>query len=469
VAALVLLGVAMVVVAGVVVTRPSSANTAVDWSAMRVAGVPTTPQAVLPNSSSEVARRGSVTIHHHPDRPVDWQMPDPVRVLVPAIGLSAPLIPLGLDPDGSLEVPASFSKAGWFTKGAEPGERGASVIAGHVDSKSGPGVFYRLRALRRGDIIKVVVRGGSEVRFAVTSTVAVRKTRFPTKIVYRKTPQPTLRLITCDGAFDDSTGHYVDNYIVFATMITGEGSRSRLTTDPGKVEVLPDLRQEAPRGLRVTRADGRFRLGFESAATNVGAGPLEISGERPVGGSTMAASQRVRLASGATRVIRGVGHLHYVVSPDHEHWHLEPFMSYELRRVGGEAIVGRDAKTGFCLGDRYAGPALPQSPRKKVYRSNCGRGHRDLRTITEGISVGYGDDYAANLDGQYIDITGLHRGRYYLVHRVNRSHRLAEVSYGNNVSWSLIELTRKNGRPHVRVLDRCTPTTQPNSCASVGH
>jgi sortase (surface protein transpeptidase) len=468
-AALVLLGVALVVVAGVLVTRPAPARTVTDWSTMRVSTVPTVPKATSSHDRQEVVQRGSYVIHHHPDRPVNWQMPDPVRLLVPAIGLSSRVIPLGLNPDGTLEVPSSFSDTGWFTKGSEPGERGSAVIAGHFDAKSGPGVFYRLRALQRGDIITVAVKGGSQVRFAVTSTLAVPKTRFPTGLVYGRTSQPTLRLITCDGGFDKSTGHYVDNYIVFATMIEGEGQHAQVANDPRKVQVLPDIRQEPPRGLRITRVDGRFRLGFESAATNVGAGPLVIRGQRPVGATTMTATQRVRLASGATRVIRGVGDLHYVVSPDHEHWHLEPFMKYELRHFGGGAIVGRDAKTGFCLGDRYFGPDLPQSPRTKVYRSDCGRGQRDLRTITEGISVGYGDNYAADLDGQYIDITGLDAGHYYLIHRVNSSHRLVEASYGNNVSWLSFELTWKNGRPHAHVLDRCSPTTQPNSCASVGH
>jgi LPXTG-site transpeptidase (sortase) family protein len=148
-------------------------------------------------------------------------MPDPQRLFIPAIGLSAPVIPLGLNPDGSLQVPKSFSQTGWFTQGPEPGERGAAVIAGHFDAKSGPGVFYRLRALRRGDRITVALQGGAKVSFAVTSTLATRKTRFPTRLVYRRTPQPTLRLITCDGAFDSSTGHYLDNYIVFANLIDG--------------------------------------------------------------------------------------------------------------------------------------------------------------------------------------------------------------------------------------------------------
>lgn len=147
-------------------------------------------------------------------------MPIPVRISIPAIGANSRLIPLGLNRDRTIQVPKNFGLAGWFKPGPEPGEPGAAVILGHVDSKSGPGVFYRLRALRRGDVITIVVRTGSKIRFAVTGTKAVPKQRFPTKLIYRHSGIPGLRLITCDGRFDSSTGHYVDNYVVFAKQIT---------------------------------------------------------------------------------------------------------------------------------------------------------------------------------------------------------------------------------------------------------
>ena len=92
-------------------------------------------------------------------------------------------------------------------------------MLGHVDSQSGPGVFYRLRALRRGDRINVVLRTGKRLRFVVTGAMEAPKNNFPTKLVYRKTPGSTLRLITCGGAFNRSTGHFVDNYIVFAWLV----------------------------------------------------------------------------------------------------------------------------------------------------------------------------------------------------------------------------------------------------------
>jgi LPXTG-site transpeptidase (sortase) family protein len=147
------------------------------------------------------------------------QEPRPVRIEIPAIGISAPVIPLGLNPDRSMQVPTSVSKTGWFRGGPEPGEIGAAVIVGHVDSKRGPGVFFHLRALRRGDRIRVVLANNRKLTFAVTSSTEVSKRRFPARLVFAPTKRPTLRLITCGGSFDSSTGHYVNDHIVFAWLV----------------------------------------------------------------------------------------------------------------------------------------------------------------------------------------------------------------------------------------------------------
>jgi LPXTG-site transpeptidase (sortase) family protein len=147
------------------------------------------------------------------------QMPRPVRITIPAIGVSAPVVPLGLNADGTLQVPVDIRKTGWFTKGPEPGERGAAVIVGHVDSRSGPGVFYRLRDLRVGEVINIRLRDRSAVRYVVDSMLRVAKSHFPTKLVYARTAKPTLRLITCAGKLNPATGHHLDNYIVFASII----------------------------------------------------------------------------------------------------------------------------------------------------------------------------------------------------------------------------------------------------------
>jgi sortase (surface protein transpeptidase) len=143
---------------------------------------------------------------------------DPTAVHIPAIGVRGAVVPLGLDPSGALEVPERPGDAGWWTGGTEPGERGPAVIAGHVDSKAGPAVFYRLRELRPGDTITVFRADRSRLDFVVRHTEQHAKAAFPTDAVYGATRGPELRLVTCGGAFDRSSGHYVDNVIVYATL-----------------------------------------------------------------------------------------------------------------------------------------------------------------------------------------------------------------------------------------------------------
>jgi sortase (surface protein transpeptidase) len=174
-------------------------------------------QRVLPAPAMQVARRIAPPTRK-PAPQHARQEPRPVRIVIPAIGVSAPVIPLGLNRDGSMQVPASFTETGWFRPGPEPGELGAAVIAGHVDSYRGPGVFFHLRALQRGDRIRVVLATGRKLRFVVTGSREVLKKSFPSKLVFGGTPKPTLRLITCGGRFDSSTGHYVGNHIVFARL-----------------------------------------------------------------------------------------------------------------------------------------------------------------------------------------------------------------------------------------------------------
>ena len=140
----------------------------------------------------------------------------PVRLKIPAIGVDAPVVALGLDRHGALEAPRSFSDAGWWSGGVRPGAVGPAVLAGHVDSTTGPAVFFALRELRRGDTIVVTRRDGSRARFRVQRTASYAKAKFPTRAVYGPTPRPTLRLITCSGVFDRSTGHYLDNTVVYA-------------------------------------------------------------------------------------------------------------------------------------------------------------------------------------------------------------------------------------------------------------
>jgi sortase (surface protein transpeptidase) len=145
--------------------------------------------------------------------------PVPVRIEIPRIGVASDLVRLGRAPDRTVEVPDRWEVAGWYAPGTRPGDPGSAVILGHVDSKRGPAVFFRLRELRPGDQVKVVRADGSTVRFAVQRTAQYGKLRFPTDEVYYPTLTPALRLVTCGGSFDATAGHYRSNVIVFATLV----------------------------------------------------------------------------------------------------------------------------------------------------------------------------------------------------------------------------------------------------------
>jgi sortase family protein len=138
----------------------------------------------------------------------------PTRLRIGAIGVDTPLESLHLA-RGALTPPKNFARAGWYADGTAPGDLGPAVMAGHVDSKRGPAVFYRLRELQVGDQIEVV-RGGKPVRFTVVSTAWYPKTQFPTEEVYGPTPDRQLRLITCGGVFDHRLRSYKDNLVVYA-------------------------------------------------------------------------------------------------------------------------------------------------------------------------------------------------------------------------------------------------------------
>jgi sortase (surface protein transpeptidase) len=142
--------------------------------------------------------------------------PVPVRIEIPSIGVASSLGQLGREADRTVEVPTRWEEAGWYALGPRPGDPGSAVILGHVDSKRGPAVFFRLRELRRGDQVKVTRADGSSVRFVVQRTAQYDKRQFPTDEVYYPTLTSTLRLVTCGGEFDATAGHYRSNIIVFA-------------------------------------------------------------------------------------------------------------------------------------------------------------------------------------------------------------------------------------------------------------
>jgi sortase (surface protein transpeptidase) len=146
------------------------------------------------------------------------QVARPVSLTIPLIGVKTNLITLGLAAGGSMQVPSTSTVAGWFTGSPRPGAVGSSIIVGHVDSKTGPGIFYRLPELKRGDGIYVKRSDGTTAEFRVTEVQEFPKDHFPTETVYGPTPDAELRLITCGGTFDSVTGHYLSNIIVYASQ-----------------------------------------------------------------------------------------------------------------------------------------------------------------------------------------------------------------------------------------------------------
>lgn len=148
----------------------------------------------------------------------------PVHLDIDAIGVHTSLLQLGLNHDGSLQVPWKPLLAGWFSHSPTPGQRGPSVIAGHVDSwETGPAVFYRLGSLSPGATVTVTRADGSMAAFRVDGVREYPKAHFPTVPVYGNTDRAELRLITC-GNWNSSRQEYDGNVVVFAHLVPGSRS-----------------------------------------------------------------------------------------------------------------------------------------------------------------------------------------------------------------------------------------------------
>jgi sortase (surface protein transpeptidase) len=142
----------------------------------------------------------------------------PTRITAPAIGVDSGLENLALGAQGELDPPAAAMTAGWYAKGVVPGRVGPAIIAGHIDSATGPGVFLHLNKLEPGDQVTLTMHSGVVETWQVTGSEQSPKSNFPTSSVYGTTPTPALRLITCQGTFDPTIGHYNDNLIVYADL-----------------------------------------------------------------------------------------------------------------------------------------------------------------------------------------------------------------------------------------------------------
>jgi hypothetical protein len=252
---------------------------------------------------------------------------------------------------------------------------------------------------------------------------------------------------------------------------------------------LTDLVQVAPDQIGIERARSRgrtvWRLIFRSAVeVPSNRGRIVLTGRRPNRRTQLLTVDQyvdvVNPANGEVvgqEVVRDVGRMRYTFSSDHQHFHYLGFDRYELRRVRDGRRVTNDRKTGFCLGDRYRAGTLParSSPvppqtrvapvagvvRNEDLDQDCGAETPGKLKVTEGITPGNGDDYRPSLEGQYLNITNVAPGRYWLVHRANSDRRLRELRFANNVSSALIVLRRRTGgAPTVQVLRRCTSTAR---------
>jgi Sortase domain len=186
------------------------------------------PAKVLPPVGAGVPTWGGEPIAQTPFPHAAWAAPlsrsAPEKIKIPRLGVSAPVGTLGLRSDGRIEEPplSRPNLAGWYKGGPSPGEAGPAVILGHVDANRQRAVFYRLSELQAGDRVEVTREDGRTAVFAVQEVRRVAKAKFPAQQVYAEDlDYPSLRLITCGGAFNPSTGHYVDNVIAFTRMVSG--------------------------------------------------------------------------------------------------------------------------------------------------------------------------------------------------------------------------------------------------------
>ncbi|WP_328403383.1 class F sortase [Streptomyces sp. NBC_00390] len=172
-------------------------------AAASVAPAPAGPTSAAPSASPALLLPRSV----------------PKRILIPEIDVDAPFTQLSIGKSGALDAPPENDSnlAGWFKGGVTPGERGTAIVAGHVDTKTGPAVFLELSSLKPGSTVDIARADGSVATFKVDSVETFEKKNFPNERVYADTASPQLRVLTCGGSYDKKNG-YTDNVVVFAHL-----------------------------------------------------------------------------------------------------------------------------------------------------------------------------------------------------------------------------------------------------------
>jgi sortase (surface protein transpeptidase) len=144
----------------------------------------------------------------------------PIALSIPSLGVETSVGLLGLEADGQVQVPTTTHVVGWYRYGVTPGQVGSAVILGHVDSYLGPGVFFNLKSLKAGQYLNLTLADGAHARFVISEVVQYLKTSFPDRFVYgAHGTSRSLQLVTCGGAFDRATGHYLSNVVVYSHLV----------------------------------------------------------------------------------------------------------------------------------------------------------------------------------------------------------------------------------------------------------
>jgi sortase (surface protein transpeptidase) len=234
-AVLVVLGTTILVLALVSQQHPPQPAPAAGSSTAPTSALPSTAPTSEPPTTEPPPATGPP-----PAVPLALPPSEPLAIDIPAIGVHSKVQYLGLASDGTLEVPAPgplYNQAAWYRYSPTPGSLGPAIISGHVDSlKDGPSVFFRLGDLRPGDDVTVTRADGRAARFKVDAVRVYPKDRFPSQLVYGNTDHAALRLLTCGGPFDRASRHYVDNIIVFASLVSSTGEEAvSLTHDERSV------------------------------------------------------------------------------------------------------------------------------------------------------------------------------------------------------------------------------------------
>ncbi|MFB4426299.1 class F sortase [Streptomyces sp. QL37] len=188
------------------------------------AGVPPAPAVVsLPAASAPASPAPTASVS---SARLGLPRSEPERISIKSIAVDAPFTPLSIGPSGQLDAPPAHDAnlAGWFKDGATPGERGTSVVAGHVDTKTGPAVFLLLSTLKAGNTVDITRRDGTVATFEVDSVETFSKEDFPDDRVYADKGTAQLRLITCGGVYDKKKKDYEDNVVVFAHLASTRNS-----------------------------------------------------------------------------------------------------------------------------------------------------------------------------------------------------------------------------------------------------